>query len=105
MKYSVILSLEARLDLADLFDYLSGKTGDDFARAYIRRIIDHCNGFSTFPKRGTLRNDVEPGLRLVGYRRKATIAFRVDENTVTIARILYGGKSLHGTDDIEDDEF
>lgn len=65
MKYSVILSLEARLDLADLFDYLSGKTGDDFARAYIRRIIDHCNGFSTFPKRGTLRNDVEPGLRLV----------------------------------------
>ena len=105
MKYSVILSLEARLDLADLFDYLSGKTGDDFARAYIRRIMDHCNGFSTFPKRGTLRNDIEPGLRLVGYRRKATIAFRVDENTVTIARILYGGKSLTGADDVEDDEF
>nr|WP_250809678.1 type II toxin-antitoxin system RelE/ParE family toxin [Neorhizobium tomejilense] len=105
MKYSVILSLEARVDLADLFDYLSGKTGDDFARAYIRRIMDHCNGFSTFPKRGTLRNDIEPGLRLVGYRRKATIAFRVDENTVTIARILYGGKSLGGGHDVEDDEF
>jgi len=27
-----------------------------------------------------------------------TVAFRVEEHTVTIARILYGGKSLGGPD-------
>jgi len=104
MTYTVIFSFEARMDLADLFDYLTEKTGEDFAQAYIRKIIDYCRRFDMFPKRGTLRDDIEPGLRLVGYRRKATIAFRVDERTVTIARVLYGGKSLGGPDDDDEDD-
>ncbi|KGD85891.1 MULTISPECIES: type II toxin-antitoxin system RelE/ParE family toxin [Rhizobium/Agrobacterium group] len=104
MTYTVIFSFEARMDLADLFDYLAEKAGEDFAQAYIRKIIDHCHRFDMFPRRGTLRDDIEPGLRLVGYRRRATIAFRVEEHTVTIARILYGGKSLGGPDDAEEDD-
>jgi len=32
------------------------------------------------------------GLRIVGYHRRATIAFRVKDDTVTILRIYHGGK-------------
>ncbi|WP_117190592.1 type II toxin-antitoxin system RelE/ParE family toxin [Rhizobium terrae] len=104
MTYTIVYALEARLDLADLFEYNAGKRGEDFAGDYIRKIMDHCNRFDLFPKRGTLRDDIEPGLRLVGYRRKATIAFRIDHDTVVITRVLYGGKSLGGSDDMEDDD-
>lgn len=104
MTYTVIFALEARLDLADLFDYLAERTGEDFARAYINRIVEHCRRFDKFPKRGTPRNDIEPGLRLVGYKHRATIAFRVEGDTVVIARFLYAGRSLSGAVDIDDED-
>ncbi|MDQ0133210.1 plasmid stabilization system protein ParE [Neorhizobium galegae] len=58
---------------------------------------------SALPQTGNPPQRHRAGLEARGYRRKATIAFRVDENTVTIARILYGGKSLGGAGDIEDE--
>lgn len=54
--------------------------------------MDHCEGFGTFPKRGTRRDDIRPGLRTIGFRRRATIAFTVGDDTVTILGIFYGGQ-------------
>jgi toxin ParE1/3/4 len=42
--------------------------------------------------RGTLREDVRPGLRTIGFRRRATIAFAVEGDTVTILGIFHGGQ-------------
>jgi plasmid stabilization system protein ParE len=39
MIYTVIFALEARHDLANLFDYLAERKGEDFARAYVQRIV------------------------------------------------------------------
>jgi len=47
-----------------------------------------------FPQRGTARNDLRPGLRTVGFERRATIAFTVKGEDVIILRILYAGRSL-----------
>jgi toxin ParE1/3/4 len=47
-----------------------------------------------FPERGTRRDDLRVGLRIVGFRRQASIAFTVLEDRVEIARILYGGRNL-----------
>jgi toxin ParE1/3/4 len=47
-----------------------------------------------FPERGTRRDDLRPGLRIVGYRRRVTIAFHVGDDSVTIDRVLYGGRDL-----------
>jgi len=47
-----------------------------------------------FPKRGTRRDDLGPGLRAVGFERRATIVFRVEKDAVDIVRILYGGRDL-----------
>ena len=47
---------------------------------------------ATFPERGTKRDDLAPGIRTIGFERRATIAFRVGDDTVRIVRIFYAGR-------------
>jgi toxin ParE1/3/4 len=42
------------------------------------------------------RDDIRPGLRVVGFERRGAIAFQVDDRRVTIPRILYRGRDLAG---------
>lgn len=94
MKYRVLFSDAAEADVAALLDYLVPRAGERIARDYVDRIIDYCADFETFPERGLGRNDISPGLRIVGYRRKASIAFQVRDNVVTILRIYFGGRNI-----------
>jgi toxin ParE1/3/4 len=45
-----------------------------------------------FPKRGARRDDLRPGLRILGFERRAAIALQATAETVVILRILYGGR-------------
>jgi hypothetical protein len=47
-----------------------------------------------FPGRGIRPVELRPGLRILGFERRAVIAFQVAAETVTILRILYGGRDL-----------
>jgi toxin ParE1/3/4 len=87
--------------VAELLAYLVPEAREKIARAWIDRLIFYCEGFATFPERGTRRDDIAPGLRTVGYRRRATIAFRVDGNIVVILRMLHGGRALEAVEDID----
>lgn len=60
----------------------------------VERIVAYCEGFQTFPERGVQRDDLLPGLRIVGYRRTVNIAFRVNTAaaTVSIVGVFYGGQ-------------
>ncbi|MER9332368.1 hypothetical protein NKJ26_33130 [Mesorhizobium sp. M0152] len=51
-------------------------------------IRDHSLGFSTFPQRGTERVEIMPGVRIVGYRRAASIASAVEGVRVLILGIF-----------------
>ena len=42
--------------------------------------------------RGTIRDDVRPGLRVTNYKKSAVIAFDVDDGQVSIIGIYYGGQ-------------
>lgn len=94
MKLKVVLTPEAQDDLYELFDYIDEHDGPDRALNYIERIEKACMSLQTLPNRGTLREDLRPGLRVLGLERRALIAFRVSSNTVAILRILYGGRSV-----------
>ena len=61
---------------------------------YIERIEAVCQDLSTFPDRGTRRDELFPGLRIIGFERRIAIAFHIEPKTVTIDRILYGGRDL-----------
>lgn len=62
--------------------------------AYTRQLEAACLRLGDFPERGTRRDDLRPGLRTLGFRRQASILFRIDAQGVEIGRILYGGRDL-----------
>lgn len=94
MIYQVRFHPAAERDLAELLSELAPKAGADTAQRFVDRIVDYCLSFETFPERGTRHDDIAPGLRTVGWRRRATIAFEAVGNQVVILRILYAGRTL-----------
>jgi toxin ParE1/3/4 len=72
------------------------------ADAFVARILDACHALDVFPERGTRRDDLFPGLRVIGVRRQATIAFTVERDQVVIQGILGRGQDIgraFGSDD------
>ena len=47
-----------------------------------------------FPDRGARRDDLRPGLRVLGFERRAVIALQIASDSVTILRIPYGGRDV-----------
>jgi toxin ParE1/3/4 len=92
-QYQVIFAPEARDDLYALYDWIAAAASPDTALSYIERIEAYCLGFTHAAERGTRRDDVRPGMRIVGFERRVTIAFSVKEERVTILRIFYGGRN------------
>ena len=65
-----------------------------FERALADRTVAAIGGFGTVPHRGTRRDDLLPGLRIVPFKRRTAIAFTIDDDarTVRILRVFYGGQ-------------
>jgi len=83
---------EADLFLFALYRYISDHSGAVRAGDYVARIEAACVALATFPQRGTKRDDLAPGIRTIGFERRATIAFRIESDTVRIVRIFYAGR-------------
>lgn len=94
MKHTVQFSPEALGDLIDLYDYIAAHDSAARAIGYIDRIEECCRSLSVFPERGAGRDELRAGLRILGFERRAVIAFHVAADTVTILRILYGGRNI-----------
>lgn len=97
MTFEVIFSPEAEDDLVQLYLYISARSGEATALNYVERIEAYCLSFASFPERGLSRDDLLPGLRVVGFERRVSIAFHVDSERVTFDRILYGGRDIDTT--------
>jgi toxin ParE1/3/4 len=82
----------AEADLLGLYDYIAAEAGHEIAGNYIDRIEAACMALESFPERGTRRYHIRPGLRTMGFERRATIAFQVRKAEVVIVRIFYGGQ-------------
>ena len=94
MDHRIEFSPEALGDLIELYDFIAERDGEERAIGYIDRIEECCSSLSVFPNRGTMRDDLRPGLRILGFERRAVIAFRIQGDTVTILRVLYGGRDV-----------
>ena len=94
MKRRVVFSPEAHEDLFSLYNYVAEQAGHTRAIGYINRIEKYCRGFELAGERGSRRDDLRPGLRIVGFERRVTIAFHVDDDAVTIDRIFYAGRDV-----------
>ena len=99
MNRKVVFDIAAEADLREIYLYLLPQIGNHAASRYVNTFIDYCETFATFPERGARRDDIRPGLRTVGFRRKATIVFRVEGDVVTVMRIFHRGRDVAFPDD------
>jgi toxin ParE1/3/4 len=99
----VIFTPLAQRQLDKLHEDITSDANEERADGYISRIVDYCNGFTTFPHRGTQRDDVLPGLRVTGFERRVTIAFVVTADSVLIEGVFYGGQDFEAAFRDEDE--
>ena len=93
MRREVVFRPAAIADLKSLHDYIEQDSPANAAR-YVEQILAYCMNLADFPERGTRRDDLKSGIRVIGFRRRVDIAFTVFDDRVEIARILYGGRDL-----------
>jgi toxin ParE1/3/4 len=66
------------------------------ADAYLHRVLTFCEGFANTPHRGTLCEDLGPGLRIAGWKRSLTLVWRVQEEQrcVQFIGLFYRGRDV-----------
>jgi toxin ParE1/3/4 len=77
MSLTVVFSPEAEAQLLDLYNYIAAESSSEIAVRYTDGIVSYCESLCVFPHRGVLREDLRPGLRVTGYRKRVAIAFVV----------------------------
>ena len=104
MTYTVVFSAAAETDLFAIYDYIAERAGHAIALRFVESIELYCRGFKDTPERGTRRDELLPGLRTVGFHRRATILFEVDRDAhmVVVHGVYYAGRSLQGWTDESD---
>ena len=92
MNYRVVFSPEAEEQLVALYHYVSDAASPEIATRYTEGIVNYCNSLQVSPLRGTMRDDIRPGLRVTNYKKRTVIAYAVFADSVTILGIFYGGR-------------
>ena len=92
--HRVTLGPTAIDDLLAIFEYVRGEGGRHAAHAYVDRIEAACRALDMFPERGAPRDDLLPGLRMLGFERRAAILYTVQGKEVSVLRVIYGGQDL-----------
>lgn len=90
----MIFTAKAETHLDSIHRYIrnhSGLTRDD---AFVASIISYCSSLDTFPHRGTRRDDLLPGLRVIPFRRRVMLAVTVTQTTVIVGGVYYGGRDF-----------
>jgi plasmid stabilization system protein ParE len=94
MMHSVVYAPEAEAQLVALYLHIAAASSPEIAARYTGAIVEQCESLKDFPVRGTRRDDIRPGLRLFGFRRRVSIPFEVTDNVVTILGVFYGGQNF-----------
>ena len=92
MTLRLVYQQAARTDLLEIYDWIADRAGAATALAYASRIVAACERLTSFPRRGTPRDDLLPGLRTVIFERRATIAYQTDAKCVRIIGIFQHGR-------------
>jgi len=88
---AIIYTPAAGDDLDWTYNTIAGATSATTADRYDQRIRAFCERLEYGSDRGTRRDDLRPGLRIIGFERRVTAAFMVEPDDVVILRVIYGG--------------
>lgn len=94
MRYAIVVTPEARDQLDTIWDYIADAASADIALRFTDGMLDRLTTLSDYPRIGTPRDDLRPGLRTLAYRRRVTIAFMVEDAAVVVIGFYYGGQDF-----------
>lgn len=90
---TVVFHPTADDDILRLYDYIAVEQSSPInALNYIERIEGFCRRLDIASERGTARDDLGAGIRVIGFERTCQIAFTVEVERVVILRVFYGGQ-------------
>jgi toxin ParE1/3/4 len=84
---------QAQADLREIRNWIGFRVSPLFAREYLRRIRLRLDTLETASERGSLRDDIRPGLRVIGLMPSISVVFVVRDERVIILRVTYGGQN------------
>ncbi|MDM9626710.1 type II toxin-antitoxin system RelE/ParE family toxin [Rhizobium sp. S152] len=88
----VVYRAKAERDLDEIYDFIA----DDnpvHAVDFVRRLRAFCRSLTEFPERGAARNDFDPGVRILVFEKRVTVAYKADGKRVQILRFFYAGRN------------
>jgi len=81
-------SVEAAIDLDDIFGFSAERFGFDVADDYFVGLQATCDRLIDFPELGPVVPDIRPQTRVAAYRSH-NIFYRFDGRTVWVVRVLH----------------
>ena len=95
----------ARRDIHEIARWLAFRVSRQFASKYVERIKTRIQSLKFAGERGTIRQDIGPGVRAIGLMEAITVAFVVNAESVVILRVIYGGQDWRAdlTTDADED--
>jgi toxin ParE1/3/4 len=83
-------------DLEEIVRYIAAQGSPLTAVRYGRRLKERCDAIGLAANAGTPRDDLAPGLRTVGFERRAVIAYLIQADRVLITNVFHGGQDVEG---------
>ncbi len=99
MDNRLVFAPEAAAALLRLHGFLVHRDGAASAAAFVARFEAWCDALSEVPDRGIRRDDLFPGLRVLGFERRMAVAFHLGLDTVTIDVIAHGSRGRRRPDE------
>lgn len=98
MRYRLRFHPAVPKDLDAITRWLIDHAGPEAAERRLGEIDEAIAGLRTLPHKGSIRDEIAPGLRAIPAGRKAVIAFTVDDDTreVFIHAVSYAGADWIG---------
>ncbi|MFT4184874.1 MAG: type II toxin-antitoxin system RelE/ParE family toxin [Rhizobium sp.] len=96
MNYKVVFSAFAEDDLIGIYEFIA-KDSPSRALSFIQRLRVQCRTLKTMAARGPQRENLGPGVRIMVFERRVTVAYQMKDEQVIILRLFYAGQNIPAT--------
>lgn len=94
-KYTVEYTVGAKLDIADIENYIASFLDNPVGAARIAmELLDTCDGLSVFPKRSPVRVKLDGKELRFTHKGKYTIIYYIHGDFVTIHSVIYSRRDI-----------
>lgn len=94
MTRPLIVHPDAADELDQIYGYIAEEVGSERAWSYISAIRSFLGDLCIYPERGSLHSGTVKGLRIIGFRRRLSIAFVARERDVLVLGFFYAGRNI-----------